>query len=77
MIPNRPNSRLERKNFPLSGRGYRSRAPLDRYNTWFLESGSWDEDGLWVDYVPWEETWFLESGRINIFGVWDDSEAWT
>ena len=49
---------------------------LALYDQWFLNSGTWDNDGLWADIVPWESEWFLERGSINPFGFWDEAEAW-
>jgi hypothetical protein len=56
--------------------GRRTGTPLAQFAKWFLASGSWDNDGRWVDIATWPSVWFLATGEINVFGEWSDSEAW-
>jgi len=47
-----------------------------RLSDWFLASGEWDEDGMWLDSIPYPVEFFLESGGWSSRGVWVDSETW-
>ena len=49
---------------------------LAEFSEWFLASGSWDNDGRWLDVATWASEWFLDRSRINVFGEWADERAW-
>ena len=50
---------------------------LAEFSEWFLASGSWDNDGRWLDVATWfPSNWFLSTGSWEIEGIWDDSEGW-
>lgn len=65
---------------PFSGKSPFGASPrggggLAMFTQWFLASGTWDNEGRWVDAAYlWDAPWFLENGRINVFGRWDDSK---
>ena len=52
LVPDRKNSRIEQKNFPLrNSRGFYS-TPGDN---WILLDGTWDDTGVWRDQAEWND----------------------
>ena len=46
------------------------------FNTWFLISGTWDDDLFWRDAALWDNDWFLATGTWYRGGYWKNAEAW-
>lgn len=65
---------------PRLGSGRRG-ANLVTFSRWFLAGGVWDENGIWLNDIPWDPEntpdnaeFFLAGPRLNVFGVWLNDE---
>ena len=46
---------------------------------WILKDGCWNDDGVWVDFEPWNDwcgRWVLESNTWDDGKTWDDIGIW-
>lgn len=45
--------------------------------SWFLNAGTANTAGTWVDLIPWNNSFFLSTGVADYAGLWDDAQVWS